>query len=136
MSMLEGSSFEGRSPLLARRGDRSPSRMLLLAANALLYILMLALLAPPAFGQGSEIKTIGEYTASAGDTAETASRLAVLAARRKAVEQTAIQLTALPAVKGMRLGADTIQAFAFGLADVETQPARDGATNSQSVYRG
>ena len=96
--------------------------------NTLLFMLVTAVIV---HGQSQEIRVSGAYSAVEGDSAETASKIAALDARRKVIQQTATQLGALPAVKGMNLSAETLGAFALGLVDIETQPA----TNTPPAYR-
>jgi tetratricopeptide (TPR) repeat protein len=94
-----------------------------------LFALFLALIST-AYGQSSEIRVTGEYTGLAGDSPQTASKLATLDARRKAVEQVSARLGALPAIVSMKLSAETIRAYAFGMVHIEVQPVRVPAANS------
>jgi hypothetical protein len=98
------------------------------ASGVLLFALIAAVFV---HGQSQEIRMSGVYSAVAGDSAETASKIAALDARRKVIQQTATQLGALPAVKGMNLSEETLGALAFGLVDIEVQPP----TSTPPAYR-
>jgi tetratricopeptide (TPR) repeat protein len=94
----------------------------------ILALLLLTLVASArAQSAAIEIRVMGEYRASNGDTAESARQLALVDGRQKALRAAAARLLGRADVQGLQLKPIEVEAFTFALLEIEAPSSREPA---------
>ena len=103
-----------------------------LAASAILLLVSLVTAAPA----GAEIRTItatGEYRMGDNDTRTDAKRLALMDAKRLALEQAGTYLESVSEVKNLQVSRDEIRTYAAGIVEVKEQAANSKMEGETTV---
>src|SRR4051812_9737958 len=104
--------------------------------KALCCIALLTItLAASAQSLAPDIRATGEYTATSGDTADTAKQMATLAADLKAVAEASVKIGNLPEVKALQLNAAQLDAYGIGALEPAPEAARSSVQSNRTIYR-
>jgi tetratricopeptide (TPR) repeat protein len=97
--------------------------------------LLCAALADPALADIRTITTTGEYRMGDNDTRADAKRLALLDAKRLALEQVGTYLEGVTEVKNLRVTKDDIRTYTAGIVEVTEQATRDVMEGATHIVR-
>ncbi len=106
-----------------------------LEAGILLTVGCILLLARPALAEVRTITTTGEYRMGDNDTRTDAKRLALLDAKRLALEQAGVYIESITEVKNLDLAKDEIRAYTAGIVEVIEQASRTMMEGETTVIR-
>jgi len=88
----------------------------------------------PSLAQMREIRTTGDYRMGDNDTPGAAKQLALLDAKRKALEQVGTYLQSVTEVKNLQLSKDQIDAYSAGIIEVLEQSTQAAVEGNATVY--
>lgn len=103
--------------------------------KALLAVAIVFCLAGPAFSEVRTITATGEYRMGDNDTRTDAKRLALLDAKRLALEQAGVYIESITEVKNLDLANEEIRAYTAGIVEVVEQATRTTMEGEATIVR-